>query len=157
MAWTDKILAIFRSEAKDVKEGLDGLKGKLDEELTKRETEMAATPTERLGMIEDDIKSGSSRLDEIGEEIAADTAVTKARADLDSPGGVAESLEDRLARTSDQTPDEAISEALSDAHATPEVPTEPQLTVQEQADATLDELRAELGLEADGDPSASSD
>jgi len=143
----DKLLAVFKSEAKDVKEGLDGLKGKLDDELTKRETEMAATPAERMEMIQSDIDSNKSRLDEIEDDIAGDRANANARAEL--RGDEPEAGKTAAAAAAAATPGEAISDAMSDAHAVPEEPTEPAKTVQEAAEDTLDELRAELGLESD--------
>jgi|GEM_PF-3534263 len=146
----DKLLAVFKSEANDVKEGLDGLKGKLDDELTKREQEMAATPAERMDLIQSDIDANKSRLDEIQDGIAGDQANANANAELrgDKPEAGKSAAAEAAARAS--TPGEAISDAMSDAHAAPVEPTGGAKTVQEAAEDTLDELRAELGLASDG-------
>lgn len=69
MGFWDSVKAFFQREAGDVKEGLGGLKDKLDSELTRREAELEATPSERLDMIREDIESSGSALDDIEAKI----------------------------------------------------------------------------------------
>ena len=65
MSLWDSVKSFFQREAADVVEGLEGLKDKLDVELTRREVELEATPAERLDMIRDDIESSGSPFDDI--------------------------------------------------------------------------------------------
>ena len=65
MSLWDSVKSFFQREAADVVEGLEGLKDKLDVELTRREAQLEATPAERLDMIRDDIESSGSPLDDI--------------------------------------------------------------------------------------------
>ena len=65
MALWDSVKSFFQREAADVVEGLEGLRDKLDGELTRREAELEATPAERLDMIRDDIESSGSPFDDI--------------------------------------------------------------------------------------------
>ena len=69
MSLWDTVKSFFAREAADVKEGLDGLKDKLDAELTKREREMEATPSERIEMIEGDMAETESVFDRIEADI----------------------------------------------------------------------------------------
>ncbi|NNL46940.1 MAG: hypothetical protein HKO76_01055 [Acidimicrobiia bacterium] len=68
MTWWKDLLRIFKSEASDVKEGLSHVGRSLDSELAKKEAEMAASPSERVDMILDEIES-SDPLGEIEAKI----------------------------------------------------------------------------------------
>ena len=69
MSFWDSVKAFFEREATDVKEGFGSLKDKLDSELTRREAELEATPSERLDTIREDIESSGSVLDDIEAKI----------------------------------------------------------------------------------------
>jgi hypothetical protein len=69
MTLWDTLKSFFAREASDVKEGLDGLRDKLDAELTKREREMEASPSERIEMLEGEMGETESVLDRIEAEI----------------------------------------------------------------------------------------
>lgn len=76
MSVWDSIKAILRREAVDVREGVTNLRDKLDAELTRREQELEATPSERMDMIQDRIDAADDRLAELETELgdAADQA-----------------------------------------------------------------------------------
>lgn len=76
MSVWDSIKAILRREAVDVREGVTNLRDKLDAELTRRERELEATPSERMDMIQDRIDAADDRLAELETELgdAADQA-----------------------------------------------------------------------------------
>lgn len=65
MTWWDRLKAIVRREAEDVKEGLESVGRSLDEALARKEREAAATPAERVEMILEDIEDEDRRFDEI--------------------------------------------------------------------------------------------
>ncbi len=71
MTFWESVKAFLRREASDVRDGIEGLKDRLDAELTRREAELEATPSERLDMIRDDIEEGDSVFDRIEAEIDA--------------------------------------------------------------------------------------
>jgi ElaB/YqjD/DUF883 family membrane-anchored ribosome-binding protein len=74
MGTWDTIKSILRREAADVREGMSKLRDKLDNELTKRESELEATPTERMDMIQDKIDTADDRLAELETELEGQTA-----------------------------------------------------------------------------------
>lgn len=69
MTWWDRITAIFRREAADVKEGLAEVGKALDAELARKEREQSATPEERIDMILEEQAAGEARLDELSDRI----------------------------------------------------------------------------------------
>ena len=69
MTFWDSVKAFLRREAADVQEGISDLKDRLDAELTRREAELEASPSERLDMIREDIESGGSPLDAVEDKI----------------------------------------------------------------------------------------
>ena len=73
MSWWQNLLKIFRSEAADVKEGLTKFGETLDQELAKKEAEMAATPNERVDMIMEEIEADDA-LSRIEDKIKSQQA-----------------------------------------------------------------------------------
>ena len=69
MTWWDRITAIFRREAADVKEGLAGVGKALDAELARKEREQSATPEERIDMILEEQAAGEARLDDLSDRL----------------------------------------------------------------------------------------
>lgn len=69
MGLWDSVKAFFRRETADVAEGLSSLRDKLDEELTRRERELEATPSERMEMIQDELDAADDRLAELEAEL----------------------------------------------------------------------------------------
>ena len=91
MSWFEKLRAVFRREAADVKEGLSEVGRSLDAELTRKERELAATPEERIDMILEETEAADARFRELEEKVRG------AAPEAESKAGV----EDR----SDQVPD----------------------------------------------------
>jgi predicted nuclease with TOPRIM domain len=73
MGLWDSVKAFFRREVADVSEGLSDLRDRLDEELTRRERELEATPSERMEMIQGEIDAADDRLAELEAELDART------------------------------------------------------------------------------------
>ena len=69
MTFWESVKAFLRREASDVKDGFEDLKDRFDAELTKREAELEATPSERLEMIRDDIEQSDTVFDRIEDKI----------------------------------------------------------------------------------------
>lgn len=82
MSLWDDVKTFFRREAADVKEGLDDLRDKLDAELTKREEELAASPSERLDMIKEDIESSGDIFGDIEDKIDQRMSDTEGRSEM---------------------------------------------------------------------------
>ena len=74
MTWWNRLKKIMASEAQDAKEELDKLRDAVDVELSRKEREMNATPSERLEMILEDIDADQVRLEAIEPGLKADTA-----------------------------------------------------------------------------------
>lgn len=74
MTWWNRLKKIMASEAQDAKEELDKLRDAVDLELSRKEREMNATPSERLEMILEDIDADQVRLEAIEAGLKADTA-----------------------------------------------------------------------------------
>ncbi len=69
MSFWDKVKAFLASEAKDVKEGIDAVRDKLDAELTKRERELEASPSERIEMMKEEMDATDNVFDRIEADI----------------------------------------------------------------------------------------
>ena len=73
-------MSIFRREAADLKEGLARVGETLDEELARKERELAASPEERIDMILEEQAAEDARFEDLsdrilgGEDAAADDA-----------------------------------------------------------------------------------
>ena len=89
MTFWESVKAFLRREASDVRDGFEGLKDRFDAELTRRETELEATPSERLDMIRDDIEQGDSVFDRIEDEIDARLGESEADEEVRQAGEVA--------------------------------------------------------------------
>lgn len=90
MTWWDKLKKVLASEARDAKVELDRLRDVVDEELTRKEREISATPTERIDMILEDIEADHGRLEEIERNLGTDRPPPdrprESREPSDSPG-----------------------------------------------------------------------
>lgn len=71
MSFWDKVKAFLAGEVKDVKEGVDALRDKLDAELTKRERELEASPSERIEMLKEEMDATGSEFERIEADIDA--------------------------------------------------------------------------------------
>lgn len=69
----DRIVAVFKREATDVKEGLARMGEKLDAELARKQQELDAEPHERVDMILEDIEAADSRFEELEAKLRATT------------------------------------------------------------------------------------
>ena len=65
MSLWDRIVAIFKREAADVREGLSKAGATLDAELERKQRELDAEPHERVDMILEDIEDADSRFEEL--------------------------------------------------------------------------------------------
>lgn len=65
MSFWDRIVAIFKREVADVREGLSKAGATLDAELERKQRELDAEPHERVDMILEDIEAADSRFDEL--------------------------------------------------------------------------------------------
>lgn len=82
MSWWKRFVAIFKSEAADVKDGLSTVGKSLDEELARKEREMAATPEERIEMILEEQEAEDARFDELTEKVLGTSAAADAVAEV---------------------------------------------------------------------------
>ncbi len=82
MGLLDSLTTWFRREKADVTESLDQLEQKLDADLSRKERELAATPEERLDMIQDEI--ADDPFAEIRERIERTTHLGDAEAEVDA-------------------------------------------------------------------------
>jgi len=78
MSWWKRFVAIFKSEAADVKEGLTNVGQALDDELARKEREMAASPDERIDMILEEQAAEDARFDELADKVLGKTADAEA-------------------------------------------------------------------------------
>lgn len=73
MSWWDRIVAIFKSEAADVKEGFQKAGKALSDELDRKQAELDAEPHERIDMLLEEGKEADSRFEELEDRIKGDT------------------------------------------------------------------------------------
>ena len=78
MSWWKRFVAIFKSEAADVKEGLGNVGRALDDELARKEREMAATPEERIDLILEEQEAEDARFEELTDKVLGKTAEAEA-------------------------------------------------------------------------------
>ena len=69
MSMFDRIKSFFEREAHDVKEGLAKAGRALDEELARKERELAATPEERIDMILEEQQADDARFEELADRV----------------------------------------------------------------------------------------
>ena len=81
MGFLDRLSGWFRREAEDVATSLDELEDRLDADLTRRERELAADPSERMEMISEDTTS-DDLLASVRDRIEGSTARADAVEDL---------------------------------------------------------------------------
>lgn len=74
MTWLERWKKILAGEARDITDELGKLRESVDKELTRREREMSASPSEKLDMILEDIEMDSGRLDALEEELSRGVA-----------------------------------------------------------------------------------
>ncbi len=78
MSWWERVKAIFKREATDVKEGLTNVGKSLDAELARKERELAASPEERIDMILEEQQAHDSRFEELESRVRGDPAEAEA-------------------------------------------------------------------------------
>ena len=87
MSFWERIKAIFRQEAADVKEGLDQVGKSLDAELARKERELAATPEERIDMILEEQEAEDARFEELENKVHGTTATAEAPVEVEDVAG----------------------------------------------------------------------
>lgn len=83
MSWFNRFMSRFRSEAADVREGLASVGKSLDEELAKKERELAAGPEERIEMILEENEAADERFAELEAKVRGEAADPEAEAEVD--------------------------------------------------------------------------
>ncbi len=84
MGFLDAVNSWFRREARDVKDGVERLEGRVDADLTRKERELDATPEERMETIQAETGADDA-LAEIQAKIDGSQAHAEARAELIEP------------------------------------------------------------------------
>ena len=98
MGWWDRVVAVFKREAADVREGMAQAGASLDAALERKQRELDATPQERVDMILDEIDEADNRFEDLESKVrdqlaagAADAEVGEATAEItDDPSGEAD-------------------------------------------------------------------
>ena len=78
MSWFERMKSFFKREAHDVKQGLGKAGRALDEELAKKEHELAATPEERIDMILKAQRADDARFQELADKVKDQVAEVEA-------------------------------------------------------------------------------
>lgn len=78
MSWWNRLKAIFKSEASDIKEGLGKVGKSLDDGLARKERELAATPEERIDMILAEQEAEDDRFSDLQEKVLGQTSEAEA-------------------------------------------------------------------------------
>ncbi|MPY94989.1 MAG: hypothetical protein GEV08_18600 [Acidimicrobiia bacterium] len=71
MSWFDRVRAALRREAAEVRESWDEATAKADDDLTRRERELAATPEERLDSVQKEIAESEDPFAEVRAKLDA--------------------------------------------------------------------------------------
>lgn len=112
MSWWNRLKAIFKSEASDVKEGLGKVGKSLDEELARKERELAATPEERIDMILEQQQAEDARFQELQDKVLGKTA------EADAVDEVADATEsealDGVADSTEAAESDAVAEVATE-------------------------------------------
>lgn len=69
MSWWERFVAIFKSEAADVKEGLQKAGKSLSNELDRKQAELDAEPHERIDMLLEEGEQADARFEELENKI----------------------------------------------------------------------------------------
>jgi len=72
MSWWDRFVTIFKSEAADVKEGLQKAGKSVSDELDRKQAELDAEPHERIDMLLEEGEQADARFDELEQRIKGD-------------------------------------------------------------------------------------
>ena len=72
MSWWDRVVAIFKSEAADVKEGLQKAGKTMSDELDRKQAELDAEPHERIDMLMEESEQADARFEELEQRIRDD-------------------------------------------------------------------------------------
>ena len=72
MSFWDRIVAVFKREAADVKEGLSKAGAALDAELARKQRELDAEPHERIDMLLEDQKRADAEFEELEQRLRGD-------------------------------------------------------------------------------------
>ena len=83
MSWWNRLVAIFKSEAADVKEGLSKAGDALSAELDRKQGELDAAPHERVEMLVEEAKEQDARFEELERRVREQTSGPAAEAEVD--------------------------------------------------------------------------
>lgn len=139
MGLADKIIGFLKREAKDVGDMAEKARDKLDAELTKRETDLKKTPSERIEDLQGKASETDAEFDRILDKADAQAAEVTADAEVATAADVSGKAD--LA-------DAIATENADDADAV----TEAGESVTDAADAAVDALDPVEAAEKAGDP-----
>lgn len=74
MSWWKRLTDLFKREATEVAEGLASAGRALDDELARKERELAATPEERIDMILQERDTEDARFQELADRVLGEEA-----------------------------------------------------------------------------------
>jgi transposase len=74
MTLWDRIVAVFKREAGDVKEGLSKAGAAIDAELARKQRELDAEPHERIDMLLEDQAQADAEFEELEQRLRGDQA-----------------------------------------------------------------------------------
>ena len=69
MSWWDRVVAIFKSEAADVKEALEKAGKSVSDELDRKQAELDAQPHERIDMLMEESERADAEFQELEDRI----------------------------------------------------------------------------------------
>ncbi|NND01782.1 MAG: hypothetical protein HKN91_03265 [Acidimicrobiia bacterium] len=72
MSWWERFVAIFKSEAADVKEGLQKAGKSISDELDRKQAELDAEPHERVDMLMEEADQADKQFEELEDRIKGD-------------------------------------------------------------------------------------
>jgi len=73
MSVWDRIVAVFKREVSDVKEGLSKAGAALDAELERKQRELDAEPHERIDMLLEEQEQADKRFEELEQKVRDET------------------------------------------------------------------------------------
>ena len=72
MTWWDRVVAVFKREAADVKEGLQKAGQSISDELDRKQAELDAEPHERVDMLMEESEAADAAFEELEQRIRGD-------------------------------------------------------------------------------------
>ncbi len=90
MGFLDSLKAWFRTESEEARDLLDSTKSRMEADLDRREAEAAATPSERMEQLQEQIADGDDAFDAIRDKIEGRGLRAEAAEEVAEAAGAAE-------------------------------------------------------------------